>query len=62
MYVLVKLCRAVHTAYLVIFLITFFVGLATTMCMFLLYQTSYNEVRRSRYHYMHVTALPNIMQ
>ena len=44
MYVLVKLCHAVHTAYLVIFLITFFVGLATTMCMFLLYQTSCNEV------------------
>ena len=44
MYVLVRVFKYVHTAYLTVFLLTFFVGLASTMCMFLLYQASYDEV------------------
>ena len=44
MYLLTRLCRYVATAYLLVFLVNFFVGLATTMVMFLLYQTSYEQV------------------
>ena len=47
MYIMIRWCRYVHNAYLTVFLTSFFVGLATTMCMFLLYQTSYEEVSQS---------------